>query len=154
MKKLLSIAFTASFIASMLLFASFMTVFAQDGNGGVPQMDAATQTLYTIISFVVSIISIIAMWKIFSKAGQPGWAAIIPIYNIIVLLRICNRPWWWLILLIIPIVDIVIVIILCIDLAKAFGHGIGFGLGLIFLSLIFLLILAFGSSRYVGIQRS
>jgi hypothetical protein len=87
---------------------------------------------------------------IFSKAGRPGWAAIIPIYSTLVLLWICGRPWWWILLLLIPILNIIILFIVMNDLSNAFGHGLGFTLGLIFLAPIFVLILAFGSSEYRG----
>ncbi|MBN2357705.1 signal peptidase I [candidate division KSB1 bacterium] len=89
-------------------------------------------------------------WKIFVKAGKPGWAVIIPFYNIYVLLEIVGRPGWWLILFLIPFVNIIIGIIIYVDLAKAFGKGTGFALGLIFLGFIFFPILAFGSAKYVG----
>jgi hypothetical protein len=90
------------------------------------------------------------MWRIFVKAGKPGWAAIIPIYNILVELEILGRPWWWLLLMLIPLVNVVIGIILIFDMAKVFGKGTGFGFGLLFLSFIFIPILAFGDAKYQG----
>ncbi len=95
-----------------------------------------------------AILIIAAWWKIFSKAGQPGWAAIIPIYNWIVWCKIVGRPAWWVLLLLIcfPI----FFIILSIDLAKSFGKGVGFAIGLILLSVIFFPILGFGSATYQG----
>ncbi len=102
----------------------------------------------SFIYFVLLVLIIISWWKVFTKAGKPGWASIIPIYNIIVLLDIVKRPVWWLILLLIPIVNIVIGIIVIFDLAKAFGKGTGFALGLLFLGIIFLPILAFGDAQY------
>ncbi|MES2216125.1 MAG: DUF5684 domain-containing protein [Patescibacteria group bacterium] len=104
--------------------------------------------LLFVIWLAVLLLIVISYWKVFSKAGQPGWASIIPIYNIIVLFRITNRPWWWFFLFLIPIVNWVIMIILMNDLAKSFGKGLGFTLGLIFLSIIFFPILAFGGSTY------
>lgn len=89
-------------------------------------------------------------WRIFVKAGKPGWAAIIPFYNILVELEIVGRPWWWLLLMFVPVVNVVIAVIILLDLAKVFGRGTGFGLGLIFLPFIFIPILAFGSDRYLG----
>ena len=89
-------------------------------------------------------------WKVFEKAGEAGWKIIIPIYNLYILLKIVGRPGWWLILYLIPIVNIVILIIVWVDLSKSFGHGVGFAIGLIFLPYIFLLILGFGSDRYLG----
>jgi hypothetical protein len=95
-------------------------------------------------------IAVIPYWVIFTKAGQPGWPALIPIYSTYVLLKIIGRPGWWLLLFLIPLVNIVILIIMMNDLSKSFGHGVGFTLGLLFLSLIFVYILAFGSSTYRG----
>ena len=97
---------------------------------------------------VYTILIIAAWWKIFSKAGQPGWAAIIPIYNLYVWCKIVGRPWWWILLMLIPLVNFIILIILFIDLAKSFGKGIGFAIGLILLSIIFFPILGFGSATY------
>ena len=104
-----------------------------------------------MLVYLVILIALIAgMWKTFTKAGQPGWAAIIPIYNIIVWLQICGRPVWWIILLLIPIVSLVIFIIVSIDLAKSFGKGAGFGIGIFLLGFIFIPILGFGSASYTG----
>ena len=100
------------------------------------------------LAFIV--IYLVAMWKIYVKAGEEGWKCLIPIYNIIILLKIVGRPWWWLLLMFIPFVNFVILIIVYYDLSKSFGHGIGFTIGLIFLSFIFLLILGFGGDRYIG----
>lgn len=105
---------------------------------------------YFYVIFTISIVYIIAEWKIYTKAGKPGWATLIPIYNVIVLLEIVGKPWYWILLLLIPGVNIVLGIWLMHQLSKSFGHGVGFTLGLIFLSFIFILILGFGDSKYVG----
>ena len=104
--------------------------------------------VFWICEVVLTVLMIAAMWKIFVKAGQPGWAAIIPIYNWIVWCKIVGRPAWWVLLLLIcfPI----FFIILSIDLAKSFGKGGGFSVGLILLSIIFFPILGFGSATYQG----
>jgi len=103
---------------------------------------------------ILMAIYIISMWKIFTKAGQPGWAAIVPIYNIIVQLNVQGRPTWWIIWWLIPFVNYVGIFVMAIitglDLAKRFGKGGGFAAGLILLAPIFLLILAFGSAQYQG----
>ncbi len=91
---------------------------------------------------------IICYWKIFEKAGKPGWAAIIPIYNVIVLLEIVNKPGWWILLYLIPVVNIVIGIIVIHRLSLSFGKDVGFTIGLILLGIIFIPILAFGSATY------
>ena len=103
-----------------------------------------------IFAIVVAVIMIAAMWKVFTKAGKPGWASIIPIYNIIVLLSIAGKPTWWFILLLIPIVNLVIAILMYVALAEKFGKGGGFAMGLVFLGVIFFPILGFGSAQYRG----
>jgi hypothetical protein len=104
----------------------------------------------TILYFAVIVFVLYCLWRVFSKAGKPGWAAIIPFYNIIVELEIVGKPWWWLFLMFIPIVNIVIAIMVMIRLAKVFGKGGGFAAGLILLPIIFIPILAFDSSTYLG----
>jgi hypothetical protein len=104
----------------------------------------------TIILLAVIVLMVVAMWKVFTKAGEPGWAAIVPIYNIIVFLRISGKPVWWIILLIIPFVNFIISLLVSLGLAKNFGKGGGFGVGLWLLSPIFILILAFGDAKFVG----
>jgi len=98
----------------------------------------------------VIVVMIAGMWKVFAKAGKPGWAAIVPIYNTIVMLEIVGRPIWWIVLLFIPFVNFVVWIIIALDLAKSYARSTGFGLGLIFLPFIFYLILGFGPATYVG----
>ncbi len=104
----------------------------------------------TLLYIVVILFYLFCLWKIFAKAGKPGWAAIIPIYNWLVELEIVGRPWYWLLLMFIPVVDIVLAIIVLFRMAKVFGHSVGFGFGLLFLSFIFLPILAFDGSTYLG----
>lgn len=89
-------------------------------------------------------------WRIFEKAGKPGWAALIPIYNAVVLLEIVGRPWWWVILFLVPIVNVIVGFIVMLDLSRSFGHDLAFALGLFFLGVIFYPILAFGSDSYQG----
>ena len=103
-----------------------------------------------IFGLLVALLLIVAMWKVFTKAGQPGWASIIPIYNIYIWCKIVGRPWWWILLMLIPFINFIVAIILCIDLAKSFGKGVGFGIGLALLGIIFFPILGFGSAQYQG----
>ena len=104
-----------------------------------------------LLGLVWLILVVVGFWKVFTKAGQPGWAAIIPIYNVLVQLRIIGRPWWWVLLwLFVPIVGWIVYIIMMLNLAKSFGRGVGFGIGLILFPAIWGLILGFGSSQYVG----
>ena len=103
-----------------------------------------------LVWLAVLVAVLAGFWKVFVKAGKPGWACLIPIYNIVVLLQIVGRPIWWIILLIIPIVSIVVAIIVSIDMAKSFGKGTGFGIGLALLGFIFYPILGFGDAKYQG----
>jgi len=110
-----------------------------------------------MIQLTLVIVSIVALWKLFSKAGKPGWASIVPIYNSCVMLDIAGKPmWWmpmwWILLMFIPVVNLVISVLMLIGLAKNFGRGTGTVIGLIFLPFIFLLILAFGSAEYEPIS--
>jgi len=103
------------------------------------------------IIYLAIIIAVIAgWWMLFQKAGEAGWKSIIPIWNLLIILKIVGREWWWIILFLIPIVGLVIWIIVSLDLAKSFGRGTGFGIGLAFLSFIFAPILGFGSDTYRG----
>ena len=112
-------------------------------------------------SFGVLLLYFIVLWVIiglptyfiFKKAGpngDPAWGAFVPIYGFYILLKVVGRPGWWLIWIFIPIASLIVIIIVYNDLSKSFGHGVGFTLGLIFLSWIFLAILAWGSSTYRG----
>jgi Family of unknown function (DUF5684) len=119
------------------------------------QVESSTQgeppsPVSMIFGLLIALLLIVAMWKVFTKAGQPGWASIIPIYNLYIWCKIVGRPWWWILLMLIPFVNFVICIILCIDLAKSFGKGVGFGIGLALLGIIFFPILGFGSAQYQG----
>jgi hypothetical protein len=136
---------TCNSLAALFTFPVFL---AQETSENVPAPHVSPA--FMIIWLLVVVVMIAAMWKIFTKAGQPGWASLIPIYNIYIWCKIVGRPGWWVILMLIPFVNFIIAIILCIDLAKCFGNGVGFGLGLAFLGIIFFPILGFGSSQYVG----
>lgn len=98
--------------------------------------------------FVVAYIA--GMWKTLDKANEPGWAAIIPIYNIYKLLKIGGNSGWWVIGIFIPLVNVFVVYTVARGVAKAFGQGLGFTLGLWFLGFIFFPILGFGDYRYQG----
>lgn len=106
--------------------------------------------------FLLGILAVViaGTWKVFTKAGEPGWACLIPIYNAIVLLKIAGRPLWWILLYIIPIVNLIVAIIVMVDLARTFGKGLGFGLGLTFLGFIFFPILGLGEAQYQGAGRN
>ncbi len=114
---------------------------------------AAIGTTYMVMMLAIVVVAVVANWKIFTKAGKPGWAAIVPFYNLYVQFQIAGMNGWMFLLLLVPIVNIVVAIMLYVNLAKAFGKSGGFAVGLIFLNFIFMLILAFGSAEYVGNQK-
>ncbi len=124
---------------------------------GMPTQDVDPAAVATIAGFglIMSVIGIgifilmiVSMWKIFVKAGQPGWASIIPIYNTIVWLQMINKPLWWIVLLFIPFVNIILFIMMYHELSKAFGKGVGYTIGMLLFSYIFFPMLAFGSAVY------
>lgn len=108
--------------------------------------------VFGIVVIIALVLAIIAMWKIFTKAGEKGWKSLIPFYNWYILAKIADGNGWKFLLLIIPIVDIVFSIMLLHRLSKSFGKGTGFTVGLIFLPNIFYLILGLGSAQYIGPQ--
>ena len=115
-------------------------------NGG-----SAIGAIVFLLVYLAILVGVIAgFWKTFVKAGQPGWAIFIPIFNLYVMCKIAGRPGWWIILMLIPIVGLIMFVILSIDIAKSFGKDAGFGVGLGLLSFIFYPILGFGSAEYRG----
>jgi len=143
MNSLIEVTQTVLFTPARLL-AQVDYSYSASGQGKAPG------PLFWIFYLAFTILMIAAWWKIFTKAGQPGWACIIPIYNLYVWCKIVGRPWWWILLMLIPFVNFIILIILIIDLAKSFGKGVGFGIGLLLLAVIFFPILGFGSAQYQG----
>jgi hypothetical protein len=103
-----------------------------------------------VVYLALIIVGVVSMWKVFTKAGRPGWAAIIPIYNLVVLMGIAGKPGWWVLLMFIPVVNLIILILTYVALAESFGKGGGFAVGLILLGIVFFPILAFGSAEYRG----
>jgi hypothetical protein len=120
-----------------------LTTDSSYASGGIP-------AIVWVIYIAVIVVMIVAMWKVFTKAGKPGWASLIPLYNTYVMLQVVGRPWWWLLLMFIPFVNIVIAIIVTNDLAKSFGKGVGWTVGLLLLPFIFMPMLAFGNAKYGG----
>ncbi len=114
-------------------------------------LGAALGTIFMIIMLALTVLFFVGFWKVFTKAGQPGWAALIPFYNAYILTKIAGRPGWWVLMLMIPFVNLAFGILLAIDIAKAFGQGAAFGVVLLFLlSGIGYLVLGFGEYLYVG----
>lgn len=103
-----------------------------------------------LIYLAIFVLIIAGIWRVFTKAGRPGWGALIPIYNLYLLCGIAGKPGWWVILMFIPIVNLIISILVSLGVAENFGKGAGFGIGLAFLPFIFYPILGFGDATYGG----
>lgn len=106
--------------------------------------------LFIALELIFVVPAIAGMWKTFQKAGKPGWACIVPIYNMIVLVEIAEKPLWWVALFFIPIANIIFIIMTYNEIAKKFGKEAGFTVGLIFLPFVFWPILGFGDAVYMG----
>jgi hypothetical protein len=135
-------------MAMMLLAAAFQEDTYPSEGGGI--IAALFGGAFMLVALAVMVLVFVSLWKIFEKAGKPGWAGIVPIYNAIVLLEIVGRPLWWIVLLLVPCVNFVVGILLSIDVAKAFGKSPAYGVGLALLPFIFFPMLAFSDARYVG----
>jgi hypothetical protein len=127
-----------------LLFAALQDTDTTSQGGGA--IAAIAGGVGGLIGLAIALVMIIGMWKIFEKAGKPGWAAIVPIYNIIILLEIVRKPIWWIVLFFIPCANFVALILICIELAKVFGKSTGFAV-LLILGIGFP-ILGFSDARY------
>jgi hypothetical protein len=101
-----------------------------------------------VLLLAVVFLCVVPMWKIYTKAEQPGWAVLVPIYSIIVLLQIVRKPLWWIVMFFIPVANLVFLIMTYHELSKAFGKDIGTTLGLLFLPIIFVPILGYGDAKY------
>ena len=113
-------------------------------------MDSVFLTLWIIFCFALAVIAIAGMWKVFEKAGKPGWACLIPFYNTYTMLKIGGKPGWWLLLFFIPVVNLVFAIWATNMISKSFGKDEGFTAGLVLLGFIFWPILGFGEAKYQG----
>ena len=110
----------------------------------------AIALLFVVLLYLALIVLLVASyWKIFTKAGKPGWASLIPIYSAIVMMEIIKKPLWWLLMLLIPLVNIYFIIVMVNELSKSFGKTQGFTAGLILLPVVFYPMLAFGDATYI-----
>ena len=114
----------------------------------------AYATIVGFAALIFGILAIVGMWKVFTKAGEPGWTALIPFVNSYKMFKIAWGNGRLFLLCLIPIVNIVVGIMLCIKMARAFGKGTGFAVGLIFLPSIFFIILGFSDAVYYGPVRN
>lgn len=127
-----------------MLQMTLAMAYGSEAQGGTAGM------IFMAVWLVVCLAVLAGVWKVFTKAGQPGWGVLVPIYNAYLITRIAQRPAWWLILMFVPIVNILAAVVLSMDIAKHFGKGPGFGVGLAFLGPIFYPILGFGGAQYGG----
>jgi len=114
---------------------------AQAGTAGMIAMGVWMAVIVTVVA---------GMWRVFTKAGQPGWGVLVPIYNLFLMCKIAQRPAWWVILFFVPVVNLIVAVVMSIDIAKHFGKGTGFGVGLAFLGFIFYPVLGFSGAQYGG----
>lgn len=107
---------------------------------------------YSFIFYPIILLLAVSLWKIFEKAGQNGWAALIPFYNIFIFLRIIQKPWWWFILFFIPYLGFIWILWGWIRMAKRFGKSSLYGVAIVCLSVVFIPLLAFGKQEYKAIE--
>ena len=130
------------------MMSSMLLLQQNDAGGALGALFGGTTML---VFLAIAVVCIVGMWKVFTKAGQPGWGVLIPIFNLYLLLKIAGRPAWWLILYLIPLVNVIVSLIVAIDIAKSFGQSAVFGVVLLWLLAgIGFLILGFGSASYIG----
>ena len=134
------------------MLSSFIAAYDPSYDQAAGTAIAAAFGTYGIVILVVTVLVIVAQWKMFTKAGEHGWASIVPFYSNYVLFKIAMGNGWLFLLCLVPVVNFVILIVCMFKLAKAFGKGVGFGFGLWLLSPIFMMILGFGSAEYVGVE--
>ena len=130
------------------LIFSLASILQQDDSFGI--FGAFYALCLSVFGIAFAVLLIVGLWKTFEKAAQPGWAAIIPIYNVYILLKIAGRDWWWLLLMIIPFVNIIVWLILSLDIAKSFDKSTLFGLFIFFFNGLAYIVLGFGDAQYFG----
>lgn len=101
-----------------------------------------------LVALVVILAYPISLWKLYAKAGEPGWSALIPIYNLFIWIRIARRPVWWIVLLLFPVINFIISLVIGISFAKQFGKDWLWGVGTILLGFVFYPLMAFGDAEY------
>jgi hypothetical protein len=124
----------------MVSVMDFVVPLQTNGSAGIE--------LFAVVALTIVIFA--GFWKTFEKAGEPGWAGIVPIYNLYVLVKISGNSRWWFILFFIPLINFIATVKISIDIAGKFNRGVLFGLGLTFFSFIFYPVLGFGDYRYQG----
>jgi hypothetical protein len=120
----------------------------------VPLQSGGSGNIELFVTLALTAVVFAGFWKTFEKAGEPGWAGLIPIYNLYVLVRISGNAWWWFVLFFIPVINFFATLKISIDVAGKFNKGLLFGLGLTFISFVFYPLLGFGDYQYQGTTRS
>jgi len=127
----------------------------------ITSLIAGSIVLFSIVGLAFLALYIVSFWKIFTKAGKPGWAALIPFYNLFVMFQVAGMSGWWVLSVLAVIIPFVgslfyagVAIYMTHRISKNFGHGVGFTLGLIFIGFVFWPILGFGSSRYAPVAKA
>ena len=133
-----------------------MSILAQLSTGSASsdlEMSPTALAILTVVSLAAWLILIASMWRVFTKAGQPGWHAIVPFLNTWTLIKVAGKPEWWFFLFFVPCVNSIVAFVVLYDVAKAFGRSSIFGVGTALFSPVFLPILAFGSSEHLATER-
>jgi len=130
------------------LLSALAAAYQEEGGGAGGAVGALVGLVFLVVwlAFVLAIVA--GIWKVFVKAGEPGWAALVPIYNLVVLVKVSGKPMWWLVLFLIPLANFVALIMIAIAVAERFGKGAGYGLGLALLPFIFYPMLGFSDAQY------
>jgi hypothetical protein len=129
----------------LTLLGAAASMLQDEPSGGAA---AAFGMVFFVVWLAIVALVIAGFWKVFVKAGEPGWAALVPIYNLVVLLKIAGKPLWWLLLLLIPFVNFIALILVGMGVAQNFGKSSGFGIGLGLLAPIFYPMLGFSDAVY------
>lgn len=101
-----------------------------------------------LLNLLVAVGVIAGIWKVFVKANKPGWAALVPIYNLFVMAEVGGKPSWWAILMFVPLVNLIVLVLICMGVAKNFGKSELYGIGLALLGFIFFPLLGFSDAKY------
>lgn len=120
------------------------------GGGGAEILGIVCGCSFWLIMLALTVFLIAACWKIFVKAGEPGWASLIPIYNMMVLAKIAGKEEWYGLLCLIPVAGIIFAIIIWAGVCERFGKGGGYVIGILLLPYVFIPMLGFGSAQYQG----
>ena len=129
----------------------YTTSYSSDASAAGAAIAGGVLLVFFLIYFAIIAVMVVSMWKLFTKAGKPGWAAIVPIYNTIIMLEISGRPVWWLLLMMfVPFFGAWVAIVAIIDFAKSYGKSTGFGVLVALVPIVGYPMLAFGKNSYVG----